>query len=338
MRFNVIIGNPPYQRENNKASDNGKNPVYKAAYCEFIERALEVKPTLITMIVPAKWYADKQTSLARLRHMLKDEGHLENLIDYKSSADCFPNVRIVGGVCYFLYNKEYLGDCSIMNMTQNSCCSLKRDIVREEYIIRDNIGIQILEKIKSKTVDFMDSYVEASFFDIPSNEKGSTSQNDKADEPDYEILSSENNSMCIKYISRDSVLRNRTIADKEYKLIVGKLLAGGGDHPVDKNGQMKILSGIYKVNPNQVFISNYLMVMHSENMSKIINCEQYIKTKFVRFLLYLGIAGLNITADSFRYVPMQTFDMAYNDQMLYYKYELTCDEIKFVENFIKGIE
>ena len=333
MKYDVIIGNPPYQRDANEGHDN-KHSVMKSAYNEFINKALDMRSTFVSMIVPAKWFTDNQNALIRLRYNLKDDGHLQYLVDYKDSRECFENVRVVGGICYFLYNRYHIGDCTIKNIAGNKSSTTTRNIMNTDVIIRDNIGVSILNKVLARASDYMDFYVESSFFDIKDNNKG---YEHKKSESDYEILSSENNSMKIKYIDYNDIQKNRQIADDDYKLIVCKLLAGGGDHPVDKDGFMKILSGIYCVEPKQVFVSTYLMVYHSTDKNKVINCEKYIKTRFVRFLLYLGIAGLNINRNSFRFVPLQTFEKELTDKELYSMYELSDEEINFINRFIKEI-
>ena len=335
MKFDVVIGNPPYQRKVNEGAEGA--PIYKPAYADFIKMALRIKPKCTSMIVPAKWYSDKQQALAELRYALKDEGHLEVLVDYKDSMECFENVRVVGGITYFLYNNNYTGNCTITNISRGKANTVKRDIAEGEYIIRDNIGVQILNKVKAKTNYFMGTMtdsVASSYFAIKDNNKGYM---ERKHSTDYEILSSENNSMAVKYIGYDDVQKNREVAEDEYKLVIGKLLAGGGDHPVDKNGMMKIISGIYVAKPGQVFVSTYLMVMHSPDKSIVENCEKYIKTKFVRFMLYLGIAGLNFTTESFRYVPMQSFEKVLTDVELYEMYDLSEEEKQFIEAFIKEI-
>ena len=333
MKFDVIIGNPPYQRDVNTENDT-QHSIMKAAYSEFINKALDVRATLVSMIVPAKWYTDNQDALIRLRHNLKNEGHLQYLVDYKDSRECFESVRVVGGICYFLYNRNHIGNCTIKNITGSNSNTATRNITATDTIIRDNIGVSILNKVLAKSSDYMDFYVESSFFDIKDNSKG---YEYKKSESDYEILSSENNSMKIKYIDCNDIQKNKRIADEDYKLVVGKLLAGGGDHPVDKDGFMKILSGIYCAEPKQVFVSTYLMVYHSTDKNKVINCEKYIKTRFVRFLLYLGIAGLNINRNSFRFVPLQTFEKELTDEELYSMYDLSDEETSFINSFIKGI-
>lgn len=335
MKFDVVVGNPPYQREANENKSNGNNTIYKAAYAEFIDKSLEVSNEIVSMIVPAKWMSDKQTSLAQIRHKLKDNGHLKTIVDYKDSLECFEGIRVVGGICHFNHNYKYTGDCTIKNISMGRENTATRDIVNNEYIIRDNIGVSILNKVLSKSVNFMDKYVESSYFDIKNNNKGTDT---KENVDDYEILSSGNNTMQIKYIKYDDIQRNRHVAEDEYKLVIGKMLAGGGDHPVDKNGQMKIVSGIYKAKPGQVFVSTYIMVIHNKDKNIIDNCEKYIKTRFARFMLYLGMAGLNITAESFRYVPLMDFNKEITESEIYDYFGLSEVEIKFINNFIKEID
>ena len=113
----------------------------------------------------------------------------------------------------------------------------------------------------------------------------------------------------------------------------------------DRNGQFKIVSRTEVVGPNDVCTDSYLIIGESEHKSVVENEYKYIQTRFARFLLMLAVSSINLSPDKFQFVPMQDFtnqsDIDWNktipqiDQQLYAKYNLSEDEIAFIEKMIK---
>lgn len=143
MRFDVIIGNPPYQ-----LSDGGNGASAKPIYHLFVEQALKLKPRYLVMIIPARWYAGGK-GLTAFRNDMLNNSHIKALYDYSNSADCFPSVNIAGGVCYFLWDREYSGNCSIVNVNAKGLSIVSERALNEYPIfVRDNAAIDIIRKIQ----------------------------------------------------------------------------------------------------------------------------------------------------------------------------------------------
>ena len=113
----------------------------------------------------------------------------------------------------------------------------------------------------------------------------------------------------------------------------------------DRNGQFKIVSRTEIIGPNDVCTDSYLIIGESECKSVVENEYKYIQTRFARFLLMLAVSSINLSSDKFQFVPLQNFtensDIDWSkpipdiDKQLYKKYNLTEEEIAFIEKMIK---
>ena len=168
MKFDVIIGNPPYQMGDGVNSASAK-PIYHY----FVRQAKKLNPRYLIMIMPARWYAGGK-GLDEFRNEMLSENHIKYLIDYNDSSDCFPGVNVAGGVCYFLYQKDYSGDCIVRNIRKNELVSEeKRRLDEFSVFVRDNFAINIIRKIKKLTKDSLESTVfSRNAFDLASNTRG----------------------------------------------------------------------------------------------------------------------------------------------------------------------
>ena len=324
MKFDVIIGNPPYQ-----LSDGGNAASAKPIYHHFVRQAKKLNPRYLIMIIPARWYAGGK-GLDEFRNEMLSENHTKVLIDYSDSADCFPGVNVAGGICYFLYQKDYLGDCLVRNIRKNEIVSEELRKLNEFHVfVRDNFAINIIRKIRKLNEKSMESTVfSRNAFDLPSNTRG---YQEKQKNDDIYMISSEGQF----YINKKLITDKSKVLEK-YKVIITYAMSGGNKPGND--GKYQIVSSLQVLKPKEVCTETYLILATFEKSTEAENLCSYIKTKFSRFLLLQSLSSIHITKTTFSFVPLQDFSKPWTDEELYAKYNLSKEEITFIESMIRPME
>ena len=323
MKFDVVIGNPPYQME-----DGGNSASAKPIYHLFVRQAKQLNPRYLTMIIPARWYAGGK-GLDDFRSEMLSDNHIKDLIDFADSSDCFYGVNIAGGICYFLWSKDYNGKCRVKNIKGEQIQSVSnRDLGEFETFVRNNAAIDIIHKVRNKREKSFDKIVYSrNSFGLPSNETG----HGIISKGDYRLLSSNGEA----FIASKEIIDKEKIVNK-YKVIITYAMSGGNKPSSD--GKYQIISSLMVLPPRSVCTETYLVLSVFDIKSDAENCCSYIKTKFVRFLLLQALSSIHITRSTFLFVPVQDFSHPWTDEMLYKKYGLTEDEIAFIESMIRPME
>lgn len=323
MTFDVIIGNPPYQLEDGGGRDSAAIPLYN----KFVIQAKKLSPHYMIMIIPARWYSGGR-GLDDFRDDMLNDVRIEELYDYPETNDCFPGLNIRGGVCYFLWNKDYHGMCKITNYIKGNKNVTIRYLREKDcpILIRYNQSISILHKVQKMKEQTINHFVSVS------RPFGMRSNFDKfvfhKDEKNYIRLYrfGENG-----YVSLDKVTNNNQIIN-QYKVIVSKASPGGDEYP------HSIVSTPIISEPNSVCTETYLVIKAVPSKEQAENLISYIKTRFFRFMMSLVKNTQNISRSSYMFVPLQDFSKPWTDEELYKKYGLSEDEIQFIESMIRPME
>lgn len=282
------------------------------------------------MIIPARWYTNgKGKGIDEFRDLMLHCNQISNLVDYTNSADCFPGVTIAGGVCYFLWERDYKGKCKVTNTTSKTGLTASRYLGDYDILVRNNIAVNIIKRLDLDDVSVFSKQVKPrSYFSIFSTERGAEN---KTFESDVVLLSSNGKG----FYQRQKVSDRDNIIDK-YKVIITYAMSGGNKPTGDGNYQ--VISSLQILKPNEVCTETYLILGVYDREEYAENLMSYVSTKFFRFLLLQALTSIHITKDSFCFVPMQDFSKPWTDEELYQKYNLSQEEIDFIESMIKPME
>lgn len=168
MKFNAIVGNPPYQ-----IMDGGAGVSAKPVYNLFVEIAKLINPTYISMIMPSRWFAGGKGLDSFRANMLSDK-RVRYIFDYINAKDCFPTSSIGGGVNYILWDANHHGDCSITTVQGLLRDTVSRPLDQFAVFIRYNPAIHIIQKCQSGTT-FASIVSTRNPFGLSSNIRGDKS-------------------------------------------------------------------------------------------------------------------------------------------------------------------
>ncbi|MCM1564343.1 MAG: Eco57I restriction-modification methylase domain-containing protein [Dehalobacter sp.] len=331
MKFDVIIGNPPYQE-----SDGGAQASATPLYNEFIRESKNLNPRYLSMIIPARWYSGGK-GLNQFRNDMLADNHIRILHDFIDASDCFTGVEIKGGVCYFLRDREAKGDCKVFTHIGGKVVSVAERPLLEtgaDIFIRHNEAIQILHKVaKLQEISFSTIVRPAMTFGFRTYYKNFSSKS----KMNQFVKVYGNRSQ--GYVERDKVKRGIDWIDR-WKVIVPEAI-GIGDMRVD------LLKPIIS-EPGSINTETYIMNGPYSSEDEAKNVCSYINTKFFHFLLGLKKNTQHTTQSVYTFIPLQDFTSSSDidwtksspeiDRQLYKKYGLDNEEIAFIESMIRPME
>ena len=270
MKFDVIVGNPPYQLSDGGGRDSGAISLYH----KFIKLAKKLNPRYLSMIVPARWYSGGKGLDEFRDEMLKDK-RLAQIHDFPETSDCFPGLNIRGGDCYFLWDREHKEDCTITNYKNGSVLSTSKRPLLEpnsDVFVRYNEAIDILRKVKKFNEKTFDETVSARKpFGLDSNFSGF--KKNKTDNHNILLYRFGDNG----FVSEEQVLKNKHWI-KEIKVLVSKASPGGDSYP------HQIISKPIVADKMSCSTETYLVVGVYKNKRIAENVAKYMHTRIFRFL------------------------------------------------------
>lgn len=328
VKINAIVGNPPYQ-EMDGGTQSSATPIYN----RFVEAAKTLSPINLSMIMPSRWFAGGK-GLDSFRNEMISDSHIAILHDYLNGVDIFNNVEIKGGICYFLRNMQHDGECHVVTHEAGQIISDDYRYLKQgdsDVFIRHQTGVQIYKKVCN--------YIQKPFSDLVSTQKpfGLRTFVHGASSPfNGSVQLYENGG--IGYISQDKIEKNHDWVNKP-KVYVSRAYNAGDNYPHQIIGKP-----IISLNPS-CCTETYVVIGPFENETVTNNVAKYIRTRFLRMLVMLKKASQQAASTVYEFVPMQNFtegsDIDWSksvveiDAQLYAKYNLSDEEIAFIESMIK---
>ena len=334
MNFDVIISNPPYQ-----LSDGGAQASAMPIYNKFIEQSKKLNPRYITMITPSRWFTGGK-GLDTFRKNMLEDNRIKEIHDFTNAEDCFPGVQIKGGVNYFLWDKNYHGNCTFYTHSKNEILDVATRPLMEkgcDVLIRNNKLVSILKKVQAKG--------EASFSEIVSPQKPYGFRGDFFKDPYKYGLPSimdkpmagaikiygldEKQKRTVKYLAKNYPIPKRDYLPL-YKMFMSRNQGSGffGE---------KLSEPIF-AKPNEACTETFIVIGLFDTEDEMQNCWSYIKTKFFRSMLAVKKNDQGAASGVYEFIPLQDFSKPWSDEELYKKYNLSNEEIEFIETNVEGME
>ena len=322
MQFDVVIGNPPYQMKGG-AGGSSDSSIYHL----FVEQAKKLEPKFLSMVIPSRWLAGGR-GLGEFRKEMLSSSKLMRLVDYPVSREVFPNVEVKGGICYFLWSKTYDGECDVTVVRGNEEKSSMRKLSEYEVFVRDPRSVGILRKVLSAGENPITDFLTADTpFGIATNFDGFHNKKKKGDVTLYYVRSGKR---AIGFVPRSMIAKNTDLINK-WKVLVPKAGSDGGQKIPDY-----VLGKPWLSPPPSVATQTFLAFC-VKSKSEAQSLESYYRTKFFRHLVSLRKLTQDALRPMYSWVPVQLWDRQWTDEVLYKKYELTSEEIDYIERVIRPI-
>lgn len=336
MQFDVIIGNPPYQL-NTEGFGTQARPIYQ----KFVEQAKNLEPKYLTLVIPARWFSGGM-GLDDFRASMLGDNRLKIIEDFPDSNDVFPGTQIKGGVCYFLWDINYSGNVSVTtNDKGKKRLTVKRPLLEKgtDIFIRYNEALPIIKKVigtetgKSASSEFLSLELPNSkkFMSLVSSIgafglKSTFRGKDKQDTNDLKVYRNGG----VGFLPKNELTKEKDMVNK-WKVFIPRAGSGSDSFP------HSILGKPFVGEPNSISSWTYNYIGPFASREETENVISYISSRLFRFLVLLHKPSQDATKGVYTFVPMQDFTESWTDEKLYKKYQITANEIEFINSMIRAM-
>lgn len=328
MQFDVVIGNPPYQMTGGGGGTNDSS-----IYPLFVDQALKLDPRFLSMVIPSRWMAGGRGMDEFRRRMLTDR-HLRAIVDYPNSAQVFPGVDLKSGVCFFLWDREHSGDCSVTLIRDREVVGpSQRRLDEYDVFIRDERAATILNKVLQVGGEsFEDLLTGDTPFGLASN--FSAFHSGEPGEGEVKVYASSNSGRRTGSMSRSLISKNAHLIDS-WKVLAPKAGPGNsGGHILPD----MVLGRPGVAEPNTVCTQTWIVAGPFNSRDEAESVARYLQSRFVRFLVSLRKLSQDAMRGVYRWVPQQDWSIDWTDAALCMKYGITNDEVAYIESVVKPMD
>jgi site-specific DNA-methyltransferase (adenine-specific) len=316
MQFDVIIGNPPYQLD-----DGGYGTSAAPIYHLFVEKALELDPRYAVFVTPSRWMAGGK-GLDRYRERMLTDKRLRNIVDFPKLYEGFPGVKIRGGISYFLWAREHNGPCEVQTIWDGDPTgpTVARHLDAYDVLVRRNEAVPILDKVSAKGEPTLNKRVSSRKpFGFPTNFKGKPRKTGL--KRPVQLFENQR----VGWIERKQITVNPEWIDT-WKVLMTRVQ--GTSAAVET----KFLSKPIIAEPGTACTETYLVAGRFDTELEAARFAQYLRTRFVRFLVSLRKSTQDAARGVYSFVPDLPMDRDWTDSKLYKRYGLSAQEVAFIES------
>lgn len=319
VEFTAVVGNPPYQQ-----ADGGHGTSSKPMYQRFVRTAFAMRPAYVSMITPSRWFSGGK-GLDEFRAQMLADNHLRTLTDFPLLYEPFKQVKIRGGISFFLWDRDYRGPCTVQTVEHGIPVGkpVARDLNAYDVLVRRNEAVSILDKVLARDEKKLSERISARKpFGLPTNYKGGQAGPLFCKDP-VELYANQRR----VWVSRDDIPQNAGWIDK-WKVLMTAVQGTSGAV------ETKFLSKPIVVGPGTACTETYIVAGVFDDRETAENYASYLRTRFLRFLVSLRKAGQHATSKVYGFVPDLPLDHPWTDELLYERYGLDEEEIAFIESIV----
>lgn len=320
MKFDVIVGNPPYQLEDGGHGDSA-SPIYH----KFVEQAKKLNPRFLSMIIPSRWFAGGK-GLDEFRSAMLGDKRITKLVDYPVASNVFPGVKVIGGICYFLWERDAQGPCSITTRMNDAEDTASRHLDEYDIFVRFNRAIPILKKVLARGYPNLSNTVSSRKpFGLPTTSRPSG----KGSVHFYA-------NKTVGLITHSAIPLGKDMVGK-WKVLLSMAYGEGGE---SREYPRQIMGKPIVAEPPSACSETYIVVGKFESRAEAENLAAFLRTRFLRFLVGLRKNTQHLTKDRFSFVPALPMAKTWTDERLYTHFGITQEEVAFIESIVRpmGVE